>query len=208
MGGVYLVIGLILLVVGLLYNVAYKQHETNNIQIKSIFANPQIAEPTGVKYQCLKNKDWYEREKAEWIRYNEERKIWASKIEREKKKLGIEGSEWEKVFWQDVSPETQSYIELDPRIKPIYEEMWSAGVDLKYRPNIDFISSYDLSRAGGLYRYQNDIPNSYFTFPDSDVAKSFFSKYPVYLNRAALDMVKMDYKRFYKEEYINPYLKR
>ena len=197
---VWFIYGVLALIFGIFYNIIKKNRNNATYKIRQIAWNPRDVMPDAYTYRYLKNRDVYEKDLKEWNEYNEKRKKYAKLIEEEKKKYGIR-NEW-------TRPELLPHIEdrskplvLDERLKNIYAKMTADGVSLKYRPEIDFLSSTDTCFCKVPHNCWLWLSNEENPYQGKDGITPLTD--PLFLTPKMLEYVHMDYKKYYKEEYLD-----
>ena len=96
----------------------------------------------------------------------------------------------------------QHHLFLDKRFEDIYKEMLSQGVSLEFRPGIDYLSRAYWSKGilGGESKgWSQSLIELISEGLDADTLNGFKYIFTEY----GLDNVHMDYKRFYKPQYIS-----
>ena len=211
---VFLIKGLSALIFGLGFGSGQKAYHKYKGSLWDLKYSPCTVRPSPRYAFAVKDMEEFKRAEEEWIKYNELRKYYFHVMDEIERELGdsmfipkawIDNYEW-KINLKKISKsrnqhlisceeeyykkliERKSDLEvipgmfLDKRFEDIYKEMLEAGINFEYRPGIDYYSGFE------------DRINKYYTINPSETR--------ILLDKYTIDKVSMNYKRFYKPEYV------
>ena len=213
------VTGILALFSGLAYNKGYRLFQDNRTRLIDLRWNSRDYKPTREIGYTVKDFKLFEREEQEWNDYNEKRKYYYRLLRQMASDKGL----W--TIWanpepddpmEDLIPATvrevvsngkmayvPSYITIHKELKDMYREITDMGVSFQFRPGIDYISCLDWRKSimgeDTRYMFERDY---------KEALNGTNPAYPPMINRVliltdyGIENVSMDYKRFYKPEYV------